>query len=62
MCLCGDYCCPSCGPSQGNWQCPLCGIWASEGCVHISEKTGKLKTRKFKKELDEYYKEELPWE
>lgn len=31
-CLCGDYCCPSCGPAQGNYRCPACGEWASEGC------------------------------
>lgn len=36
-CLCGDYCCPSCGPAQGNWRCPLCRAWASEGCPHITE-------------------------
>lgn len=36
-CMCGDYCCPSCGPAQGNWKCPICRGWASEGCEHITE-------------------------
>jgi len=34
-CMCGDYCCWSCGPAQGNWHCPICNEWASEGCEHI---------------------------
>ena len=34
-CMCGDICCPSCGPAQGNWRCPLCRAWASEGCEHL---------------------------
>jgi hypothetical protein len=44
-CMCGDICCYSCGPAQGNWRCPICGEWASEGCKHISSRTGKLKKR-----------------
>jgi hypothetical protein len=44
-CLCGDYCCPSCGPAQGNWKCPICNRWASEGCPHIGVRTGKLLKR-----------------
>jgi len=31
-CMCGDTCCPSCGPAQGNFRCPVCRVWASEGC------------------------------
>lgn len=31
-CLCGDICCPSCGPAQGNSRCLVCGAWASDGC------------------------------
>ena len=31
-CMCGDFCCPSCGPAQGNSRCPVCRTWASEGC------------------------------
>ena len=34
-CMCGDICCASCGPAQGNWRCPLCGAWASDGCEHF---------------------------
>ena len=41
-CLCGDVCCSSCGPAQGNWRCPICGIWVSEVCVHVG-KNGKVK-------------------
>lgn len=36
-CMCGDYCCPSCGPAQGNWRCPICREWASEGCDHMAD-------------------------
>jgi len=41
-CMCGDYCCWSCGPAQGNHKCPICNEWASEGCDHINPRTGKL--------------------
>lgn len=41
-CMCGDLCCPSCGPAQGNWRCPICNEWASEECEHINNK-GELK-------------------
>lgn len=30
-CMCGDIMCASCGPAQGNYCCPACGQWASEG-------------------------------
>lgn len=30
-CMCGDICCPSCGPAQGNHHCPICGNWSSDG-------------------------------
>ena len=42
-CMCGDSCCPSCGPAQGNFKCPICNEWASEGCEHFDEETGELK-------------------
>jgi hypothetical protein len=35
--MCGDYCCPSCGPAQGNWRCIICNAWASDACEHVSE-------------------------
>ena len=41
--MCGDTCCGSCGPAQGNFHCPICGQWASEGCEHLDEETGDLK-------------------
>jgi hypothetical protein len=31
-CMCGDLCCSSCGPAQGNYKCEHCGNWAAEGC------------------------------
>ena len=43
MCFCGDICCGSCGPAQGNWRCPICREWASEGCEHVNPKTGKVR-------------------
>lgn len=30
--MCGDICCPSCGPAQGNGRCLVCRAWASDGC------------------------------
>lgn len=36
-CMCGDTHCPSCGPAQGNWQCPICRAWADDGCDHVNE-------------------------
>jgi hypothetical protein len=43
-CMCGDYCCPSCGPAQGNTRCPICRGWKSEGCDHIDEESGSLRS------------------
>ncbi len=42
-CLCGDACCPSCGPAQGNSRCPICRGWLSEGCDHVDSETGDIK-------------------
>lgn len=36
-CMCGDIQCSSCGPAQGNYRCPVCGIWADEGCACTPE-------------------------
>ena len=36
-CMCGDTQCPSCGPAQGNFRCPICRVWADDGCEHIGE-------------------------
>lgn len=49
--MCGDICCPSCGPVQGNSCCPICGQWVSEGCKHVDEKTCELK-QEFQAEAD----------
>ena len=31
MCLCGDTACPSCGPAQGYYRCPVCGLSDDDG-------------------------------
>lgn len=36
-CMCGDTHCWSCGPAQGNTRCPICRVWADDGCDHIDE-------------------------
>ena len=36
-CMCGDTHCHSCGPAQGNFQCPICRNWADDGCEHLGE-------------------------
>lgn len=41
-CMCGDLCCPSCGPAQGNSKCLVCGNWLSEGCENPAECEAKL--------------------
>lgn len=30
-CMCGDICCASCGPAQGNWRCEICGTIYIDG-------------------------------
>ena len=35
-CMCGDICCWSCGPAQGNYKC-FCGKWASDCEDHFDE-------------------------
>lgn len=55
-CMCGDYCCSSCGPAQGNWKCPLCREWASEGCTHVYynfRKKRMMLKAKFKQKAEE---------
>ncbi len=59
-CMCGDYCCPSCGPAQGNFRCPICEEWASEGCEHFDEETGELK-QEFVKRAQEIAKAEYDY-
>lgn len=41
-CMCGDLCCSSCGPAQGNSRCLVCGEWASEGCENPEECAAKM--------------------
>jgi len=56
-CMCGDYCCWSCGPAQGNWKCPICGEWASEGCKHIGVRSQKL-LKRYEKQAERIAKAE----
>jgi hypothetical protein len=56
-CLCGDTHCPSCGPAQGNWRCPLCNAWADDCCEHIDAETGKIKPE-FEAEVEALLKAE----
>ena len=56
-CMCGDYCCWSCGPAQGNWKCPICNQWTSEGCQHIGVRSGKL-LKRFEKQAERIAKAE----
>ncbi len=41
-CMCGDICCPSCGPAQGNSRCLVCRAWASEGCADPEDCAKKM--------------------
>jgi hypothetical protein len=54
-CMCGDICCPSCGPAQGNSRCEICRSWASDGCEHFDEETGEYK-EEFKVEVERHRK------
>jgi hypothetical protein len=55
--MCGDICCWSCGPAQGNWKCPICRAWASEGCEHVDEGGADVKPE-FKAAADEAARQE----
>ena len=41
-CMCGDLCCSSCGPAQGNYHCSFCGAWTSDGGCANPEECGRL--------------------
>ena len=58
-CMCGDTCCPSCGPAQGNSYCPNCRQWESDGgCVNPQE--CDLANKEYaKREAHEYLVETL---
>lgn len=36
-CLCGDIQCPTCGPAQGNFKCPICHTWVDDQCEHLTD-------------------------
>jgi hypothetical protein len=55
-CMCGDTHCPSCGPAQGNWRCPLCRAWADDGCEHFDDE-GNLKPE-FQEDAERQAREE----
>lgn len=27
---------------EGEWQCPLCGIWSGDGCMHMNTEATDL--------------------
>lgn len=29
-------------PHEGDWTCPICGAWASDGCEHVDAETNNL--------------------
>jgi hypothetical protein len=70
--MCGDTCCPSCGPAQGNSRCGICGEWASEGCIHYDEETNDYKpefkakaeemAKREAEEMNQWYEEMHRWE
>ena len=53
-CMCGDICCWSCGPAQGNNRCPVCGTWDSDGGC-----TNPVDCLEKSRELDERYAQEM---
>lgn len=66
-CMCGDTHCGSCGPAQGNSQCPICRAWMDDGCDHIDD-SGEIKAEYFEEakriwqadlDADEAYAKEL---
>lgn len=56
-CLCGDICCNSCGPAQGNWRCPVCRAWATDGCEHVND-DGTGMRPEFQAQADEQARQE----
>jgi hypothetical protein len=63
-CLCGDLCCPSCGPAQGNYRCPVCREWASEGCECSDEARDRAAAAQAEADAaaDRHFAELLQWE
>ena len=56
-CMCGDICCPSCGPAQGNGRCPICGQWESDGgCEDPRACDSKIRVME-----TEMFREEMFW-
>lgn len=41
-CMCGDICCRSCGPAQGNYCCSACGAWTSDGGCQNPKECGRI--------------------
>ena len=56
-CMCGDICCPSCGPAQGNSRCPICHEWVSECCDHVDPDTGDIRPA-FAAQVEEIYRKQ----
>lgn len=56
-CLCGDTHCPSCGPAQGNWRCPICRAWADDCCEHMADDGSGIRPE-FQAHADEIARQE----
>lgn len=63
-CMCGDLCCPSCGPAQGNTRCPACRSWASEGCECTQEQQDAAAKAQVEADAaaDQWFADSLQWE
>ena len=57
-CMCGDVHCASCGPSQGNWRCPICRAWADDGCEHVDDDGGTIR-EEFRETVEAMVKTEM---
>ena len=53
-CMCGDTYCWSCGPAQGNYQCPRCGKWSFDSDEDPCECTEE-ELKEFLEEPDDTY-------
>lgn len=60
-CMCGDTQCPSCGPAQGNWKCPICRSWADDCCEHMNDDCTDLK-EEFKEQAEQIAADEAKFE
>ncbi len=60
-CMCGDLCCSSCGPAQGNHKCSNCGNWSMDGGCEKPEVCAEADRLSCEAEA-KYYEESAKWE